>query len=258
MGYFNRIKLRTPESVELEFTLAGIGNRTLALLIDYLIWGAILLVLLLVWNLIAAGFYFSFGDNSAAQLWLVAVSLLLAFAVYVGYFVFFETLWHGQTPGKRYAKIRVVREDGKPAGLSQATLRSLLRPLDDLFFIGALMIVLGSREKRLGDWVAGTIVIEQERPTVAATFPVSDAAQPLSGYLLENAEIARLLPDDFAVIRSYLQQRSHMTVPSQEQLSQTLTRQVKDVIVLQELPAKTDPNLFLEAVYLAYQQQSKR
>jgi hypothetical protein len=67
-----------------------------------------------------------------------------------------------------------------------------------------------------------------------------------------------LLPDDFAVIRSYLQQRSHMTVPSQEQLSQTLTRQVKDVIVLQELPAKTDPNLFLEAVYLAYQQQSKR
>ncbi|NJL23571.1 MAG: RDD family protein [Leptolyngbyaceae cyanobacterium SM1_3_5] len=253
MRFFNRISLQTPESVELELTLAGIGNRAQALLIDYLIWSAALLVVLIIWAIVSTGLLFSLPDAGVVQQWIGAIAFLFTFVVYVGYFVFFETLWHGQTPGKRFAKIRVVREDGKPAGLSQATLRSLLRPVDDILFIGALLIVFSNREKRLGDWAAGTIVVQEERPVAAADFRVREAAQILADRLQFEADINQLQPDDFAVIRRYLQQRSQMNVQAQIELSSRLAQQLGELIQFDKI---TDPELFLEAVYLAYQQQS--
>lgn len=253
MRFFNQIRLQTPESVELELTLAGIGNRAQALFIDYLIWLAALLLVLSGWGIVSTGLLFSLPSDDVVQQWVGAIALLLAFVVYVGYFVFFETLWHGQTPGKRYAKIRVVREDGKPAGLSQATLRSLLRPIDDLLFIGALLIVFTNREKRLGDWAAGTIVVQEERPVAAANFRISESARLLADRLQLEADINQLQPDDFAVIRNYLQQRSQMNVQAQLELSSRLAQQLRDIIHFDKV---TDPELFLEAVYLAYQQQS--
>lgn len=253
MRFFNRISLQTPESVELELTLAGIGNRAQALFIDYLIWLAALLLVLVVWVIISAGLWFSLPDDGLVQQWIGAIAFLFTFVVYVGYFVFFETLWHGQTPGKRFAKIRVVREDGKPAGLSQATLRSLLRPVDDILFIGALLIVFTNREKRLGDWAAGTIVVQEERPAAAANFRISESARLLADRLLIAADINQLQPDDFAVIRNYLQQRSQMNVQAQMELSSRLAQQLGEIIQYDKV---ADSELFLEAVYLAYQQQS--
>ena len=254
MRFFNQIKVKTPESVELEFTLAGIGNRALALLIDYLVWGCVLLLFLVVWGILASQLP-GYIRSRNLELWITAISMVIAFAVYVGYFVFFETLWQGQTPGKRYAKIRVIREDGRPAGLSQVMLRSLLRPIDDFLSIGMLLIILGNREKRLGDWVAGTLVVQNERPVVSATFQTSQQATPLATDLLATAAIGQLLPDDFAVIREYLQRRSLMETKARSELSLQLARQTRQIIGLQDLPFQMTPELFLEAVYLAYQQQ---
>lgn len=167
MRFFNHISLSTPESVELEFTLAGIGNRTLALLIDYHIMGFVLAVFWVIWSIFSLGLLSVLQQTdqnyAAAPIWLIAIVFLLTFVIFTGYFTFFELAWQGQTPGKRLIKIRVIRDDGRPIGLSQAVLRSLLRPIDDLFFIGVLFILLGKREKRLGDLAAGTIVIQEER-----------------------------------------------------------------------------------------------
>ncbi|NJM77492.1 MAG: RDD family protein, partial [Acaryochloridaceae cyanobacterium RU_4_10] len=92
MKYFNRITLQTPESVELEFILAGIGSRILALLIDYTLLGLFLLALVLFWA------FFSYQlvvlldslniNYSGLQNWLIAIPLLIGFAGFVGYFVF--------------------------------------------------------------------------------------------------------------------------------------------------------------------------
>lgn len=254
MRFFNQVKVQTPESVELEFTLAGIGNRTLALLIDYLVWGCVLLVVLIVWGIVAIQLP-NYIRSKDIELWLTAISMVIAFAIYVGYFVFFETLWQGQTPGKRYAKIRVIRDDGQPVGLSQALLRSLLRPIDDFLFIGVLMIILGNREKRLGDWAAGTLLVQNERPIVSATFQTSEQAKPLAIELSNTAEMSQLLPDDFAVIREYLQRRSLMETKARSDVSLQLARQTRQLIGLQDLPFQMTPDLFLEAVYLAYQHQ---
>ncbi|MFN6514701.1 MAG: RDD family protein [Nostoc sp. CreGUA01] len=258
MRFFNRISFQTPESVELEFTLAGIGNRALALLIDYTVLGISLLVFVLGWTFFSTQI-FNFLENLVTNprnlgLWLLAIFFFIAFAIYIGYFVFFETLWFGQTPGKRIAKIRVVRDDGRLIGLQQATLRALLRPFDETLFVGAFLIMLGSREKRLGDLAAGTIVIQAE-PANALKFTISDQAKILHDQLLQSANLSQLLPDDFAVIREYLQRRGAMSLKARASLSLNLAEQVKSIINLEKLPENVAPDVFLEAIYLVYQQQ---
>ena len=92
---------------------------------------------------------------------------------------------------------------------------------------------------------------------VAATnFPVSEPAQQLAIQLPQMANLSQLLPDDFATIREYLQRRGAMTPKAKAELSLKLARQVKEIIALENLPADLTPDVFLEAVYLAYQQQS--
>lgn len=259
MPLFNRFTLHTPESVELEFTLAGIGNRAYALLIDYIFLGVILIVFLvgaLIFNAVLLETIANLtGNTNGLELWSIAIQGLIAFFIYVGYFVFFETLWSGQTPGKRYVKIRVIRDDGRPVRLQQSTLRALLRPFDDSLFIGVFAIVFNQREKRLGDLVAGTLVIQEEQPVQATQLTVSTSARSLVQKILTDADISLLLPEDFAVIREYLQRRAGMTPNARNELSKQLASQVKQIIALEKLPAKVDANIFLEAVYQAYQQQ---
>lgn len=257
MHIFNRITHQTPESVELEFTLAGIGNRAWALLIDYHILGLLTAVFLVIWSLLSISLveiWRNWFKNFDIGLWLFAIALLVMFLLYTGYFVLFETLWQGQTPGKRFAKIRVIKDDGRLIGISQATLRSLLRPFDDTLFLGAFLIMFSQREKRLGDWVAGTMVIQVESPVTAAIL-ICDLAKGLAPQLLHTqADFSQLLPDDFAVIREYLQRRKAMSSKARTHLSLQLAQQVKTIIALDKLPTTITPDAFLEAVYLAYQQ----
>lgn len=254
MQFFNQFNLQTPESVELEFTLAGIGNRTLALLIDYVV---LFLSLFLFWV-----FYLIFTPQIESILenfvsvddlgmWLLAIASLISFFVYVGYFVIFESLWQGQTPGKRITKIRVIQDNGRRAGLGQATMRSLLRPVDDIFFLGVFMIVLGKKEKRLGDWIAGTIVIQENRAVADANFAVDPIAQQLAQEFSQLPTISQLLPEEFATIREYLQRRNAMNIKAKTHIGQKLAQRIQAILHLEEQTVKAD--IFLEAVYLAYQ-----
>ena len=112
------------------------------------------------------------------------------------------------------------------------------------------------REKRLGDLVAGTIVIQTEPSHTSANFSISDSAYELMSQLLQSkAEFSQILPDDFAVIREYLQRRKAMSQQAKEKLSLELAKQIKRIIVLEKLPQAVTPDIFLEAVYLAYQQE---
>ncbi len=249
MGLFNQLRLQTPESVELEFVLAGIGNRALAYVIDYLI---VTVSLIFLWSFYAMLLIY-IDDNDRLVQWSFAIVLLLSFAIYVGYYVFFETIWRGQTPGKKLLKIRAIQENGRPVGLTQASLRALLRPLDDLFFLGALMIILGNREKRLGDWLAATVVIQEESHPNQPTLLISPAAHQLCPSLLAKTNPSNLLPDEFSTLKEYLERRTSMTSKARLILSQNLARRFHAILEL-ETEDRTPPDIFLEAVYLAYQQ----
>lgn len=257
MHLFKRVKYRTPESVELEFTLAGIGNRALALLIDDLLLVVGLILFLIIWIIVSiqlADFWRAIlGDR--VGLWWLAIASIISFSIYSGYFVFFETLWQGQTPGKRIAKIRVVRDNGRPIGLQQATLRALLRPFDEILFIGAFLIIFNRQEKRLGDLAAGTIVIQMQT-TYATTITTSEQANSVGEQLLQTANLSAMLPDDFAVIRLYLLRRNTMKSKARDSVSLRLAHQLLPILNLEHIPESITPDMFLEAVYLAYQESS--
>jgi uncharacterized RDD family membrane protein YckC len=259
MALFNTITIRTPESVELEFVLAGIGSRAVALLVDYVILGFGLLLIAIVYSFlmfqaISMGENLPF-DTSYIRLWIVAISLLLSFAFYIGYFVIFETLWYGQTPGKRYTKIRVIRDDGQPERLPQATLRALLRPVDDTLFIGFFCILLNKSEKRIGDWLAGTLVVQNDPNVVGQKIQIPERSQTIGRDLTALVDFNALAPDDFATIRDFLQRRPALSPKAREQVSGQLARRFRDQLELANLPTEMTTLTFLEALYWGYQQQ---
>ena len=158
--YRQRLQVETPEHVTLDLEIAGVGSRALAAIIDLavLVGSAFGVLIFLA---IVGGFGLVIGSVGGAIL------LLAGFAVWTGYFILFEGLRRGQTPGKRMVGIRVVSDTGNAVSLGAAAARNLLRLADFLpppYLIGGLLVALHPRGKRLGDMVAGTVVA-RDRPS---------------------------------------------------------------------------------------------
>lgn len=256
MNLFNQINLETPESIELEFTLAGVGNRAYALAIDYILLGATLLlslILVLFLSYQISTFSLLSGNRDIIIKWLWAIEVLLVFAIYVGYFVFFETIWQGQTPGKKRASIRVVDDNGRPVNLLKTSLRALCRPIDDLSFIGVFLIIFGKREKRIGDLIAGTLVIQEEAARKSQQINTSDQAIALAPTLGANSKINLLSPENFTIIGDYLNRRNSMSKLARNDIARKLALQIQNIIELETIPEDVTANVFIEGIYLAYQ-----
>ena len=146
----DELVIETPERVELHYVLANVGNRFLAAAIDHLIQVGLAFLVLVI-----AGAFRSGGVFSSMGVWAAALAVLAVFAIYWGYFVVFETLWSGQTPGKRIMRLRVVREDGRPVRFFEVFVRNLLRLALDFqpfptYAIGVISIIFSARSKRVG------------------------------------------------------------------------------------------------------------
>jgi uncharacterized RDD family membrane protein YckC len=220
--------IETPERVPLAFALASIGNRFLAVLIDHFL--QYMAILVVAWAFISwsgAGDMNSIErDELMSQMskWTIALMIIILFLIFSGYFIFFEWLWNGQTPGKRLLKLRVIREDGRPITLWEAIARNLLRIFDAIpgfFFpvysLGLISIFLSSRDQRFGDMFAGTVVIRErtdEAPTFEETFSnqISDAAfrrvQKRTDF---QANVNLVTQDEIEVVESFLRRRWDLT-----------------------------------------------
>jgi uncharacterized membrane protein SpoIIM required for sporulation/uncharacterized RDD family membrane protein YckC len=157
--YRQHLEVETPEHVVLDLEIAGVGSRALAAILDMIILTGSFLGVMTVLAILA-GYGLTVGRLGGAIL------LLGGFAAWTGYFIFFEGLRQGQTPGKRAVGIRVVMDTGYAVTLSAAVARNLLRTADFLpppYLIGAVLVALHPRAKRLGDMVAGTVVA-RDRP----------------------------------------------------------------------------------------------
>jgi uncharacterized RDD family membrane protein YckC len=168
--------IETPEHVELHFALASLGNRFLACLIDHALQVGTLAVIFIVSAALSAQLRElsrQAADGAAeANLWVMAGVILAGFVINFGYFTFFETFWSGRTPGKRWLRLRVIKDDGRPVNFFAAFTRNMLRTADffpALYAVGTVSVFLSGRAKRLGDFVAGTVVVK-ERPEEAPSF----------------------------------------------------------------------------------------
>jgi uncharacterized RDD family membrane protein YckC len=155
-----RLEVETPDHIVLRYDLAGGGNRGFAAIVDFVIATLVFLGALFafetVYDIVGTGLLGAYG-----------FVLLLTFFLAWSYFILLEWLWQGQTVGKRIYGLRVIRDDGAPAGFLAVLIRNLLRLVDFLPFfygLGLFTIIVTSRSQRLGDIAAGTYVVRAPRP----------------------------------------------------------------------------------------------
>lgn len=217
--------IETPERVPLHFALASIGNRFLACAIDHLIQGLVIAFIGLVTLIVTSVSLFETNLTSAPK-WAYAVAIFLLFLIFNGYFAFFEWVWSGQTPGKLWMKLRVIREDGRPITFWESSVRNLLRTLDMMPFpfysVGLISVFSSARDQRVGDMVAGSVVVrerEAEAPAFAQVFasPVSDPALRRSFKPVDfTASLNSLTESEIQVVETFLRRRWDLSdVPRQ-------------------------------------------
>ena len=165
----DKLIIDTPEQVHLEFTLAGIGSRFMAVFLDMLIQAAVFVLLIFLSLFWASSGFFNFRRS----IWWSAFITLVIFCLYWVYYALFEALWKGQTPGKRWAGIRVIKESGRPINVFEAIARNLVRAIDffpGFYGVGVLTMLLNAKSRRLGDYVAGTIVVHETSDRESSLF----------------------------------------------------------------------------------------
>lgn len=230
------------ENIGLTLSLAGMANRMLAFVLDSLITGLLSTALVIVFAFAALVI-----QNETATILIIAAAILLLFALRWGYFIIFELIWHGQTPGKKALRIKVVREDGRPVSFGVSFLRNIMRIVDALpgaYAVGLISIFVSEGEKRVGDIVAGTIVVREPR----AAFPLPPAgAGPAPPYRSANQDLLgvsrRLSTAEMELLADYLERRHSLEQERRNHLGRRLAEKLARRLDVAE-PA--DAEMFLE------------
>jgi uncharacterized RDD family membrane protein YckC len=233
----------SPEKVMLNFNLAGVGSRFAAGLID----SGIQSVLMFAFFIAAMDFL---PDES---IWGAVLLLLGVFAILYGYFIFFETLWNGQTPGKRVMHLRVIQVDGSSVTFVKVLIRNIARLIDALpviYAVGILAVFFSQKKQRLGDMAAGTLVIKETTETAPASvhFPLKET--PWSG--AARLHLHKISEDEFAVLKKYLLRRDALNLTDKVAWDRKLTLFYAEKLGLN--PEETGhPEDFLTQVAALYQ-----
>jgi uncharacterized RDD family membrane protein YckC len=155
----------TPENIAIDYEIAGIGSRSLALAIDLLLQSLFIAGLFLLLNFLKIDLSsLQNGPEDFDRSVVGAIAITVLFLITVGYFIIMETVTNGQTLGKMALRIRVRKELGYPPNFWDILLRNIIRPIDFLPFfytIGFITMFLNPKCKRLGDYAAGTIVVKE-------------------------------------------------------------------------------------------------
>ncbi|MGC2162966.1 MAG: RDD family protein [Silvibacterium sp.] len=263
----DQLTIDTPEQVSIRFPVAGLGSRFLAIFADSVVQVIAYALLILVFLLIAssapktsAGAFSHTGEK-----WLIAGLILFHFLMYWGYFALFETFWNGQTPGKKFFKIRVIQQSGRQITFFEALTRNLLRIVDmfpGFYLIGVVTMLCNRQHQRLGDLAAGTLVIHERqseeplwggngpRTITAGTFEPSTPSRVLNHVedpTLPADAVARLSAEDLSVIERFFSRILDMDLDTRARIAERLAAQMSEKMKLPQ-PADTKPERFLESI----------
>jgi uncharacterized RDD family membrane protein YckC len=238
----DRLSITTPEGVDVELTLAGLGSRFVAAYLD----GMLQLILLVALVVLFYAFDWTSGVGAA-------VLTVVGFLIFFGYHVVFEVLASGRTLGKRWNGLRVVRLGGYPIGFTASAIRNLLRLVDFLpsaYLVGCVSVLLTERNQRLGDLAAGTLVVRERRGVaLAAPRPAAPSPErPYSGW-----DVSRITPEELAAVRSFLERRETLDATVRRQLAHTLAERLRPKVT--GAPAELGGERFLEPLVVAKMQR---
>jgi len=217
MQYEDTVRIATPEGVELEVPLAGIGSRLTARILDHLIQLVVILAALLI-------FSGSVDTDSESDAFVAIVGTLMLFAILWVYDVAFEAFAGGRTPGKRAVGIRVVGMRGEPIGFSAAAVRNVLRLVDEfltLWICALVSIIRSDKNQRVGDIAAGTMVVRER--SAEAGGEVSVGVSNLSELeLAATWDTTAITDDELAAARRFLERRFEVDSRARAQLAADL------------------------------------
>lgn len=247
--------LVTPEAVRLDFPEATVGSRGVAFIVDWLVRAVALSLLSLGTNWVVD----PIAPSGGPPPWVpVTVALLVSFAVVFGYPIGFETLWAGQTPGKALLGLRVATVEGGPVRFRHAAIRAALGLVDFglTFGVGAVLSpLLSSRNQRLGDLVAGTVVLRERTGAPAAKaqrFTVPPGAEAFAATL----DASGLSTRDYQALRSYLMRAASLPEPQRTAVGERLAAAVAPRLGATR-PADQPVEVFLRCVAARYQQRGR-
>ena len=235
--------MATPEGVTLEVTLAGVGSRFAAGLIDQLLQSVVLVALVILVGVVGDP-----ADTSAGLL--LALFFVALFFVQFTYDVLFETLAAGRTPGKRWMGLRVVKAGGGPVGFVTSALRNILRIVDalpGLYVVGMLCVLFTRNNQRLGDLAAGTIVVRErvQRTAIPQPLPPSSPVDD-DGAMWDVSAISA---EEVATVRRFLDRRETLAPDARERLAHQMATRLGPKVV--GPPRQWQPESFLEYLVAA-------
>ena len=158
----DELQVATPERVAVDLPIAGLGSRAMAYVVDVGLLSAIGLVAYFALTFFVDPYETALGLSRLAR----TLSLVAVFFGMWIYWTLLEVLWNGQTLGKRLLRIRVVRSDGSPVTVFASAVRNLLRIVDFLpvcYPVGLITMLVDKRHRRLGDLLAGTVLVRDEQ-----------------------------------------------------------------------------------------------
>jgi len=216
-----QVDVETPEQVVISYEVAGIGSRAAAALIDYAI--CFTAFLLLMWLMVTlagddASRHASHSEKMTTSL-AFAILYLVLFVIFWGYYVFFEAIWDGQTPGKRRLRIRVVQDGGYSVSFAASAVRNLVRLVDmqPAFSYGVAIgsAALSHSGKRLGDYIAGTFVVRERITSLApdSLEAESESSAPVETLLTEG---------EFELLDRFMARRAALDDAQRQQLAKQL------------------------------------
>ena len=249
MAALDKLSIDTPEQVALDFALASVGSRFLALAVDTLIQAAATVLLILLGLALAAVVSARLDTMSP---WILAGLFLAYFLIYNAYFAVFEAIWNGQTPGKRVIGLRVISVTGRPVSVFEAILRNVVRIADQLpgiYAIGIVSIFVTERNQRLGDLAAGTVVVhEREVTSTEAEVQFAAPAMPT------HHGASRLSPEEVAVIELFVRRRDQLDDYSRSRKALQIADRIRARLDISER-GRDEP--FLEEVLTEYRERGR-
>ncbi|HTW61701.1 MAG TPA: RDD family protein [Terracidiphilus sp.] len=259
--FSDQLNIETPELVAIEMPIAGIGSRFVALVVDYLIWTAAFIALFIVAAVVLPALH-AFADVSGN--WAVGIFFLIVFLLQWGYFTLFEAFGNGRTPGKRVMKIHVIHRSGRAISFVESLARNLVRAID--FFpppfcvVGVVTMFLNRQNQRLGDMVAGTLVVRDReiesphwgemgtRTITAAAFAAPGAITPPHlKVVLPASNLARLSTSDLEVLERFFSRRLDLDLATRAAIAERIAGALRAKSGM-EIPDGVSVETFLEAV----------
>ncbi|MFC0300008.1 RDD family protein [Virgibacillus soli] len=228
-----QVGVKTPEFISLQFQLAGLGSRAAAFIIDQLILSAVNLLLAIIFIILIFSesyWLYIFDLNS----FIFAMMIIAIFVIQWGYFILYEYFSGGRTVGKNIMGIRVIQENGHSITFLSSFIRNLLRIIDSLpisYLLGIFMIFLHPKHKRLGDLVAGTIVVheqktKQKNKMTLLEKEIMQREASIENYPVEDWALNVISQKDWQLLQTYSQRFLSLSVGERE----SFTNQVANIL----------------------------